>query len=369
MNLLITTQKVDRNDDLLGFFHTWIERLAARFDKVTVVCLEKGEYDLPGNVEVLSLGKKGQVSSLPAELEGIRPARRIGGYQVLIKVKYVWRFYRYIWQYRREYDAVLVHMNAEYVVLGGLFWKLLGKTVYLWYNHQAGKWIARLAMRIADAIFYTSPFAFSARYSKAKQMPAGVDIEVFRPSGTTERQADSILFLGRISPVKNVETLIKAAEILDEKGVDFQLRIYGGTTDQAYFGKIKHMAGPLTRKQKLELAGPLPNSKTPPVYQSHSIFVNLTNSGSLDKATLEAMACGCLAVVSNRYFEDILPKDFVFKEKDAEDLARKLGQIIAMDSGRAQEVRRANAEFARSQHSLSGLVDELTESLRSRKRA
>ena len=58
MKLLIVTQKVDQNDSVLGFFHKWIIQFAGHFETVTVVCLEKGNYDLPKNVRVLSLGKE-----------------------------------------------------------------------------------------------------------------------------------------------------------------------------------------------------------------------------------------------------------------------------------------------------------------------
>ncbi len=58
MKLLILTQKVDKNDDILGFFHGWIAEFARYCEKVTVVALEVHEYDLPRNVKVLSLGKE-----------------------------------------------------------------------------------------------------------------------------------------------------------------------------------------------------------------------------------------------------------------------------------------------------------------------
>ena len=102
MRLLIITQKVNKNDPILGFFHRWIEEFAKRFEKLTVICLEKGEYSLPENVRVLSLGKE----------EGRS------------KAEYLSRFYRYIWEERNNYDAVFVHMNQEYVLLGWKFWKL-----------------------------------------------------------------------------------------------------------------------------------------------------------------------------------------------------------------------------------------------------
>ena len=64
MKLLIITQKVDKNDPILGFFHGWVEEFAKNVEKLTVVCLGVGEYDLPQNVQVFSLGKKIGASKL-----------------------------------------------------------------------------------------------------------------------------------------------------------------------------------------------------------------------------------------------------------------------------------------------------------------
>ena len=57
MKLLILTQKVDENDDVLGFMHGWIKEFAKHYEKIIVVALGVGQYDLPENVKVLSLGK------------------------------------------------------------------------------------------------------------------------------------------------------------------------------------------------------------------------------------------------------------------------------------------------------------------------
>src|SRR3989344_3937656 len=99
MKILIVTQKVDKNDPVLGFFHRWIEEFAKHYESLVVICLEKGEYHLPQNVKILSLGKEERIS----------------------KVRYIVHFYKYIWQERKNYDAVFVHMNQEYIILGWKF--------------------------------------------------------------------------------------------------------------------------------------------------------------------------------------------------------------------------------------------------------
>ena len=41
MRLLAIVQKVDINDDILGFIHSWIEKLAQRLDMLYVILWEK----------------------------------------------------------------------------------------------------------------------------------------------------------------------------------------------------------------------------------------------------------------------------------------------------------------------------------------
>jgi len=52
------TQKVDSEDNTLGFFHSWLSEFAKHYKNIIVICLELGVYDLPENIKVLSLGKE-----------------------------------------------------------------------------------------------------------------------------------------------------------------------------------------------------------------------------------------------------------------------------------------------------------------------
>src|SRR3989344_1078070 len=151
MKLLILTQKIDINDNVLGFFHRWVEKLAEHCEKVTVICLQKGEYRLPGNVRVLSLGKPAQGWS--ASGGDVR-------HWVFNRIKYILKFYKYIFRERKSYDSIFVHMNPEYVILGGLFWCLWNKKIVLWYTHKAVNWKLKLAEKIVNKIFTASEESF-----------------------------------------------------------------------------------------------------------------------------------------------------------------------------------------------------------------
>ncbi len=342
MKLLIITQKIDISDDVLGFMHGWVKEFAKQCEQVTVICLYKGEYSLPKNVEVLSLGKESGRSRL----------------------KYVYRFYKYIWQERKNYDFVFVHMNHIYLILGGLFWSFLGKKISLWYNHRYGTLWTKFASLFAGEIYYTSPYSFFAEHKKAQIMPAGINTEIFRNSNK-ERVYNSILYLGRISPVKNIKILIESAKILDKNGIDFTLNIVGepGENDENYFREIKNASKDLEEKGKIKFMGKVSNFKTPEIYNENEIFINLTNSGSLDKTTLEAMACGCLVLVSNLYFKEVVSKDLqkfvMFREKDSKDLADKILLLFKTDNDFKKEMRKGLAEIVIKKHSLKKLVKRI----------
>ncbi|MCI0542461.1 glycosyltransferase [bacterium] len=315
--MLIVTQKVDRKDDVLGFFYRWIEEFAKQCEKVTVICLEKGESDLPGNVRVLSLGKESGVS----------------------RVKYIFNFYKYIWRERKNYDAVFVHMNPIYVVLGGIFWKLLGKKIAMWYMHRHVDWKLRVAEKFCDLIFTGSEAGFRLPTGKLSVLTHGVDVTRFKnphPKDFIGKDGKRIemVSVGRITPIKNLDTLIEACAILKAEGADFRVRLIGAPTipsDQNYLEKITSLIKEKKLEDEVRFEGSIPNIDIAPYYWESDFSINLCPTGGLDKAVIESMAARTIPIVSNKAFETYFgdyAKRLIFKERDPEDLASKMRALI-----------------------------------------
>lgn len=285
MKLLMCTQVIDQHDPALGFFHRWVEQFATHYEQVTVICLKEGAHDLPQHVRVLSLGKERGVSRL----------------------RYVTRFFQYIWQEKNEYDAVFVHMNEEYVLLGALLWKVLGKRVYLWRNHYAGSWRTRCAAWLSTKVFYTSQSSYTAQFKNAVQMPVGVDLERFKPVEGVVRKPRSILFLGRISPSKKPDVLVEALGILKSGGTDFTASFYGPVSggDEAYAQRLRERVVELGIADRVHFGGVLTHAETPRVYQEHAVYINLADSGMYDKTLFEAAASGCVVLSTSRDFASL----------------------------------------------------------------
>lgn len=340
MNLLIITQKIDRNDGVLGFFHRWVEKFAEQFSAITVICLEKGEGRLPKNVTVLSLGKENGRSRL----------------------KYLVNFYRFIIGQRNQYQAVLVHMTPIYILLGKPLWRRWNKKLFLWYNHEHGNRMTRSAVRSADKAFYTSPYSFCARFKNTVQMPAGVDTDHFRRDREITRGNHTLLSLGRISPIKNIEVLIEAAQILQARNIDLKIDIVGTPLKEnaGYFGQLKVLSQDLETRGKIIYHGKIPNYQTPAVYNRSRLFVNLSPAGLFDKTILEAMACECLVLVCGRAFTGNIDPRFMFKENDPADLANKIMALLKLSDSEKDSHGKELRRFALENHSLKKLSQKLT---------
>ena len=129
-SLLIITQKVDENDDLLGFFVSWIREFSGHFSRVDVITLGSGAYELPANVHVYSLGKESGTS---------KPLQAFRLVKLLLK-------------YTRECDAVFAHMSPVFAILAWPFTALRRTKLALWYLHRSLTLKLRIAMAMVDTL-------------------------------------------------------------------------------------------------------------------------------------------------------------------------------------------------------------------------
>ena len=335
MKLLILTQTVDTQNPVLGFFHRWIEEFAKHAELVTVICLKEGEHNLPQNVKVLSLGKEKGASRL----------------------KYIWNFYRHIFQERKNYDSVFVHMNQEYILLGGVFWKILGKKIYMWRNHYDGSFLTNIAAIFCRKIFCTSKHSYTAKFQKTQLMPVGVDTEQFYPDTKVERVERSVLFLSRIAPSKRVEWLIEALKNLHKEGITFTATIVGSPLpeDEIYHTKLQSSVDALGLSEQICFRDAVPHELTPDIYGAHEIFVNTSRSGMFDKTLFEASACGCRVIASSKDFADLAGQESYFGSVDG--LTNRLREHLKVP-------QRSTVPPFVAKHSLTTLVNSLVAALK-----
>lgn len=339
MRLLILTQTVDRTDPVLGFFHQWIVELSTSFETIIVICLKEGEHSLPANVQVYSLGKEGGPSRL----------------------KYITRFYRYIWCLRKEYDAVFVHMNQEYVVLGGLLWRLLNKHIYLWRNYHGGTVATDIAIALSTKVFCTSIHSYTAGHPKTVLMPVGVDTAQFSPDLHVQRIPNSILFLSGMWPSKRPEVLLAALVILRKHNSNFTADLYGSPLPETeeYYQSLKEQVSDAGMNDVVTFHPGVANALARDIYRAHEIFVNCSPSGMFDKTIFEAAASECLVIASSRDFARNADPRSIFTDLDATELAARLEMLLALPETEKHVLREQLRQRALAEHSLTALGTQL----------
>lgn len=314
MKLLIITQKVDKDDDTLGFFHNWIIEFAKQYEKVSVICLYKGKYDLPNNVAVYSLGKELGFS----------------------KFTYIQNFYSYIFSLRHEYDSVFVHMNQIYVILGGIFWKLWNKKIGLWYVHRQKSFSLRIAEKLVDFIFTAAKESFTVATKKLHIVGHGIETSSYvAPSYVMHGGVKRLLQVGRITSIKRCDLAIDALSILNSQNSNkYTLRFVGKPiTDQDnhYFESLKQKVSELDLEKTVTFVGALPPSLTIEEFSKADATINLAPTGGIDKVVLESMASGRVVFSTNQAFAEYFRpyEEVLLLSDDSESIAKSVLSLFA----------------------------------------
>lgn len=328
MKLLIVTQKVNKGDSILGFFHRWIIEFAKHCELVTVICLEEGLHELPLNVKVFSLKKERSASSY--------------GWSFGCDAQYILSFYRYLWRERKNYDAVFVHMNPIYVVLGGIIWKILGKKTSLWYTHKNVDLKLRVSEKLVDQIFTASKESFTLVSKKILVTGHGIDVLQYADTPRSKVMGQEpiiILCVGRITPIKRAHVLVEAANLLKKQwGKRFEIRLIGSPvteSDKLYKETVQSLILKYGLESEVRFIGDISPEIMPERYANADATVNLAPTGGVDKVVLESMAAGVPVFVVNETFRGYLGAHadaLMFTEGDAGGLAAKLMKLFAGDN-------------------------------------
>jgi len=346
-NLLFVTQKVDRNDGVLGFVHQWLKEFSARLDRVTVICLQAGEYDLPKNVKVISLGKE-------------------NGYH---RIKLLLNYLRALWRERNNYQNVLAHMAPLYLLFGGLFWRIKAKKIGLFYAHRQVDFKLWLAEKFADFIFTSNPETFKLTSKKVNFVGQAVDLANLKPlvdkKFVTSQEIMTVVLVARIGRAKQQDLLLRAVKLIHAGALArIKVVLVGGPTtkdDQEYENDLRVLADEPLLKGSVEFVGQVSFPRIAEYYSRADLTVQLCSICGIDKTFLESWACGvpCLAV--NRAILSLLSgfeNDFFLEKETSEILAEKIIKFYNLSAPEKQRLSEVFLEKSKT-HSFGNLIEKI----------
>ena len=377
MRILLITQEIDENSDLLGVILVWIRHLAPKVDRIDVLAHRVGAADLPANVTVSSMGKERSASKL------------------------VWlrNFYSHLWRLlrQREIDLIFVHMVPRYAILAAPLARLFGVPLVLWNAHGTVSRYLRIAHRLVAAVVTASPESFRINSPKRIVTGHGIDTDFFTPGGedaggdddrrlqtcATGGEPDEtldadggqgaqekiLLTVGRISRSKDYGAIIQALALLRAQtpAVNAHLRIIGTPffdDDHAYLAELERLARERGVAAHVTFVGKVPNRLMVEEYRRCDALVNASHTGSIDKVVLEAMACAKPPVTCNESFVPVLADHadlLLFAPSDAAQLAERLTRVLALDADRRAALGRSLRQIVIAEHSVVEMTDRFVE--------
>lgn len=184
---------------------------------------------------------------------------------------------------------------------------------------------------------------YGARFDRISVIPCGVDTDLFRPGDAgsargrlgLDRRA-TVLYVGRMAPIKGLDTLLEAVARLRARGRAVRLLVVGGDADERVDGHAAYVRGLACRLDlcdEVRFVGPQPQPALPDYYVAADVTVMPSYYESFGMVALEAMACGSPVVASRVGGLATTVRDgltgFLVPEGDVAALAERLDTLLA----------------------------------------
>ena len=331
----MVTQRVDPNDPVLAATLPKLAALSTRVDELTVLARHVAPADLPANVHVRSF----EAPDKPRR--GVRLAALLGSELAR----------------RPRPDAVLAHMIPLYAIVAAPLARALGVRTLLWYTHWKAHLPLRVAERLVHAVLSVDRRSFPLPSTKLTPIGHGIELEEFpcRPPGANGSLR--LLALGRYSPAKGLDVILRGLRQALDRGVDARLELHGiagSPLELSHRRELESLVRELELAERVQVEGPVPRAELPKLFARADLLVNNMRAGAPDKVVYEASA-GCLPVVaSNPVFDELfagLEPPLAFARDSADELASRLEAFTALDEGRRAELGRALRERVARRHS------------------
>ena len=333
MRLVVVTQQVDPSSPVLGATVAKLRALAARVDELVVLADSAGPGTLPDNCRV-RLFRAGHRAGRGLRFETAL-AREVGR--------------------RPRPEAVLAHMCPIYAVLAAPLARPAGVKVLLWFTHWRRSRLLSTAERLSTRVLSVDPRTFPMRSRKLVAIGHGIDVSGLQCVDRPAREPLTLLALGRTSPAKGLETILRAVEQVPE----VSLLLVGPSVtedERLYRIALERLVIDLGLLDRVEIRGPAPHHTVPGLYAEVDALVNDMREGATDKVVYEAAATCLPVIASNPAFDTLLPDELRFAHGDVEGLAEAIRGLGDLDRN---AVGRSLREVILREHSVDVWADRV----------
>jgi glycosyltransferase involved in cell wall biosynthesis len=167
--------------------------------------------------------------------------------------------------------------------------------------------------------------------------------------GCIEKRANelSIIFIGRLHPVKNLDFLLRAVKPVNGK---ITLTIVGNAEDEGYVNQCKSVISGFPSQIQVRFAGEIPNNQVGEIIAQHHIFALPTQGENFGHAIFEALSAGKPVLISDqtpwRYLENA-NAGWDIPLQQPEQFTSALQQAVNLDQAAYEALSRGAWQFVR----------------------
>jgi len=193
-----------------------------------------------------------------------------------------------------------------------------------------------------------------------KVLPNAVDTKQFP---TIERKwgDKNIVFLGRLHEAKGLDDIVEACRMLVGQGFKFRFTCFGAGPDREKFlTSMKEVLG-----ERFHYGGVVSGDAKVRALNDADILLLPSKFEGLPLAVLEAMAAGCVPVVSDRGSVASVVEDgrngFLIEPGDLTQILGKLKNLLSEGETFWEEYRRNAREIVRSRFDIAAYMEKLND--------
>lgn len=174
----------------------------------------------------------------------------------------------------------------------------------------------------------------------------------------------TIIFLGRIHPIKGIDLLLEAWGATGPKFPGWKLRIIG-TGDADYIRHLKSLIGKLSA-ERVSIEGPIYGKEKQRALSESEVFVLLSHSENFAMAVGEALASGTPALVSKGTPWSALPRKEAgwWIENSKETISKSLENIMSMPDSELNKMGDNGRRWMSEEFAPEKVADEFCDTYR-----
>ena len=339
-HLLVINYAMDEKSQVFSHQVDVVNKLADKYDQVTVLTGLIGTYKVSSNVKVFS-------------------CNWIAGKRFFSLYRFMMKFLQLLG--RNKFTCIFSHMTSVQSTFISPITRVLRIRHYLWYAHTSNNIYLQISRALTNGIITSTPGSCPIKGRKVYAIGQSVDSKVFNKKLRLETPIIKLIHIGRFDPSKNIESIVAEIKQLRDEHPGLKLNIIGSPSSdkfQQYMESVKSKFMADVQIGWLAFTPAIERIKLPNELKKYDCFVHAFQ-GSLDKTLVEATLSAIPVATVNKEYLKIFGKWNYINSNIQPSLATELRFILNLDAiAITKEVDR-RYEIARTNHDIEGWISRL----------